>query len=706
MVRNGIPTRWQNVIYRNYGTVPVKNLAAVLKTDEDTVKKQARALGMGGVTYNSDWLTQGFVTIIRNNWDLLPNEDICTLLGIPMSELNRQLKDFDFLDVKLGQKLPLEGVRYAPLTAEEESQTEKIKSRTEKNFIAPKVRPFDFYKDTARPVVTLPGEIKIQDRFTACYGGNYGDTLLDDQLKDYSEDYLKRVAQTGINGLWIHETLRNLADFPFDRRECGDYKRRMKNLKKLTERCHKYGVNIYLYLNEPRSLHESFFEKYPHLRGQKCGEHEYCLCTSAPEVQEYLYQAVKSIAEGAPLLKAIMTITMSENPTHCYSRFWEGEEPAATSCPRCKNRKAEELAAEVNNIMNRALKDGNGYTKLICNTWGWSHAYNWTDEMTLHGVELLDKDIDVLAVSEYSKEYERGGIKAKIIDYSISIVGPSETTVKTLTRAKELGHNIWAKIQVNNSWECSGVPYIPAFDLMTEHVENVKKLGVTGLMLGWSLGGFPGGALPLCTLYCADEVDEKGWYQETYGENAALMKRAVSLFSKAFTEYPFHVNVIYGGGHTLACGHLWEIEPSTRPCSMVCFTYDDYETWTNPYGLESYIRQFTLVCEGWQEGIKLLKDVSGNTQFEECKRMAEGAYIHVKSALNWANFVKYKGDLQKNRAKLLQIVSEEEEITRRLYELISTDAKIGYEMSNHYFYNANLLLEKLLNVTELKNILA
>lgn len=70
------------------------------------------------------------------------------------------------------------------------------------------------------------------------------------------------------------------------------------------------------------------------------------------------------------------------------------------------------------------------------------------------------------------------------------------------------------------------------------------------------------------------------------------------------------------------------------------------------------------------------------------------AYIYFKSALNLAKFSKYKSDLKANSEIVKDCLYSELEITKELYGLICKDAKIGFEMTNHYYYNENLLFEK------------
>lgn len=391
-------------------------------------------------------------------------------------------------------------------------------------------KPFDFYRHAAPCTPPPAGKAAVPERFLAAYSADYHGALLDDELSDYSDEMLRRTAATGVTGLWIHDTLRLLTPFPYDETLSQGWEKRLANLRKLTERAKKHGLDIYLYLNEPRSLPAAFFGTRPTLRGAACENGDYCLCTSVAEVREYLYASVRRLAEAVPLLHAVMTITMSENPTHCYAKPLPGL-VRQTGCPRCARRLPEEVAAEVNNTIAAALRDAGGRTRLIANLWGWSDFMGWTQEQVRHGIDCLSPDIDILCVSEYSKDFVRGGVPGRVVDYSISVTGPSRTTVETLRYAKEKGHRIYAKAQINNSWECSAVPYLPAFGLMAEHIRRLVSLGVSGIMLGWSLGGYPGGALPLCNRLCIDpEYDEMLFYRETYGEDAERGESRRRLF--------------------------------------------------------------------------------------------------------------------------------------------------------------------------------
>ena len=101
---------------------------------------------------------------------------------------------------------------------------------------------------------------------------------------------------------------------------------------------------------------------------------------------------------------------------------------------------------------------------------------------------------------------------------------------------------------------------------------------------------------------------------------------------------------------------------------------------------------------------QLLEGKKGNNAYNELIRCAIGAYCHFKSSYNLARFIVWKKDIYQNKEKLLELLQDESQLTKTIYGLISKDAKICFEMTNHYYYNANLLLYKLCNLTEIEEV--
>lgn len=687
-----LPTAWQTVIFRNFGYVKSENIADVLGCSPETVVLEARRMGLCELDLSEDFERYGYITVIRNNWYLLPYEQIMTLLGIDEKRLDFILEKDDFLAVKLGNFKPLcEKVGYSPLTDEQMAATERIRESLTPYMSTTVKRPFDFFdgdeKKTSASHKMSEGRGK---RIVHGYLSPCGDAFSSDCSDTLPEELLERYKAAGVDGIWLHGLLSSLSYYPFLPELSEGYGERRENLKKIIERCKKYGISVYLYMNEPRALPVEASCEFDRLVGW---QEKRTLCLSNIEVKEYLYSAVRDLCESVPSLGGIFTITMSENPTHC--NFLPH-----TRCPHCKNVPAEESAAEVNNVFARAMRDSCCQGELIANLWGWSPYMEWSEEQIWHGIELLDKDISVMCVSEYDLDIEKGGVKNKVIDYSISNPGPSEITKKIIKKARDTGHKVFAKIQASNSWECAAVPYIPVFDLVHEHIRNLHELGVNDLFLTWTQGGYPS---PSVSLACEfdEDFDLEEWYEKNFGDDS--VRGAIELFCKAFREYPFSVNALYLSPHTLGSANLWDLEPEEKGSTMVCFAYDDIESWVYPYGADVYLSQMDKVCYFWKEGIELLKLAERNAKTEELLRYANTVYCHYLSDMLQTRFAlcKRNGD----RAGMLECATLEKKNAKKLLALMRSDAKIGYEASNHYFYTERNITEKIIRMDRFKDLL-
>ena len=686
------PTKWQAVLFRNIGMVPLERIAAVLHTDENTLLSEAERLGIADVKYDPNFEKQGYLTIIRSNWYLLPTKQLTELLRCTEEELFYTLRDEDFLIVKLGHKKPsCEAVYYRPLSAEEIEETEKARLIISSVDVKDEARRFDFFKAKSADFVpsNYGGTRFIHGYLTPC-----GDAFLVDSEEYLSDELLSEYSRQGVNGIWMHGLLATLSPYPFISNRDAGYRERRKNLNKLIERCAKYGIKTYIYFNEPRCLPPEIGPKFPELTGHILSR-GYSLCMCLPEIRRYLYDAFLDLLKECPI-GGIMTITMSENPTHCRSKELE------TNCPRCKNVPFEELAATVNNIIKRAIDDSGRDTELIANLWSWSTARGWTKKQIIDGINLLDKGISVLLNSEFDLSIVKGGVAIQVEDYSISNPGPSAESKAALIHAKSCGHKVYAKIQANNSWECSVVPYLPLYDLIKEHIDNLAEIGVENFMLSWTLGGYPSPTLNYIANYRNMSLDE--WYESYYGELSEVVKQGVRIISDSFREYPFACNHIYFSPQTLGPYNMWSANPEEKRSTMVCFAYDDYELWIDKYPYDVFVAQTGKMLNGWKMGIDILKQVAGkNKEVDDLIRYAEVAYIHLRADLIHTKYAYMKRDIRKYKNELIALARESAEDAKELSLLAKYDATIGYEASNHYFYTPHLLREKLLNTEKFIN---
>ena len=684
------PTRWQTFLFRNYGFVETKTLANVLRCDEETVQKEVERMGMQRAVFDKDWLKKGYITLIRNNWYLLPYEQLNALLGTTQEELDFILEKDDFLSVKLGDFKPeCAEVIYKPLTDSQIKATKAVLKELKKLPLTRKMKAFDFFSDFEETGALETQKHTKGARIVHGYLTPCGDPFAEDCERYLPDVLLEQYQKRGINGLWFHGVLSELSPSPLSESSEG-YELRRKNLQKTVERCEKYGIGVYLYLNEPRAVPVEKIGKYADVFGRKENGGA-CYCFEKPAAKEYLYNAVKSLCEGVKGLRGLITITMSENPTHCHFR-------SNNDCPYCKNVPPQNVAAQVNNVIAKAARESGSGVEVIANLWGWSAFMGWTEEQTLAGVELLSKDISVLCVSEYDLEIEKGGVKSKIIDYSLANVGPSGVTERTLKKARETGHKIYAKIQVNNSWECSATPELPAYDLLEKHLTNLRAIGVEDYMLTWTQGGFPSLSLDLASSH-DKTFDLNAWYRSHFGKRAEGIREAVSLFCQGFEEYPFSIDALYYSPKTLACANLWDLRKEEKTSTMVCFAFDDYENWILPYDYQTYTSQMEKLLLLWQKSLKKLRALKGD---EKIKRMAsyiQTAYLHMESDYLQTQFSYYKR--LSDKQTLRKILKREEKTAKRLLRLVLNDSRVGFETSNHYFYTERNLMEKIVCVRQL-----
>lgn len=678
-------TDWQAVIFRNYGTVPVSALAKVLQTDEETVEREAKRLGLEGVSYDPNWKDKGYITIIKNNWYLLDYAGICTLTDMDEAQLAKILLDVDFLFVKVGNFKPeVTSPKYAPLTEDQKRFTEAQGNIVRENRVKERTSAFDFFKHVPQ-VNALSVQESDSLRMVYNYNESFGDNLLTGDFSAYTDEMLISLSKLGINALWKHIVLYELVGLPFDKKFGEGWEIRLKNLGVLCRKLAKYGIKMYLYLNEPRALPMSFYADKPHLLGVH-DEQVGALCTSAPETQKYLYDAIQKIVTEVPELGGFFSITASENLTNCYSR----REYDVEACPRCRNRTRAEVCAEINDIYKRAIEDANSQAKLVVWTWGWTSEMGFTFEETLETVRRLPQGVDVMCVSEEGLIVHGDEGDIGLIDYSISQVGPSERTKKIFKTAKECGHNIVAKMQINNSWECASVPYLPCFELVWKHLQNLKQLDVDGHMLSWSLGGYPSFNLSLVSQAKNGGTLEE-WYQTMFGADWQQVKLASGYFSAGFEQFPFSVSLAYFGPQNVGCANPFYANPTDLEATMVGFPFDKIDSWRGNFSRNLFMERFKNLTEEWQKGLKALENVQEYNSLS-MKRIAEATYCVLRST-----YLHGKWILEKDMAA----VEEEFINTQNMIRLSAEDAAIGFEASNHYLYNENTLLEKLLSLKAL-----
>ena len=599
------PDRLHAFVWRNWPLVPVERVAQVVGARPADILRMGRAMGLGEPPrLRRDQQRRSYLTVIKRNWHLLPFEQLLDLLGWTPDELAYTLREDDFLFIKLGSLKPqCEPLKYQPpdeRTLQREREIGKIIREEFPNGVGSESDPlFGF---VARLSNKLPSSSKPQSsaglRFCYSYFALYGDPLLDTEADPYPDGYLARLAQAGVNGVWLQAVLYKLAPFPWEPERSARHEERLQNLRKLVSRAREHGIRVFLYLNEPRAMPLSFFETRPQLKGAVDGDHA-VLCTSHPDVQEFLVRSVAGIGRAVPELGGFFTITASENLTNCWSHG------GGAKCPRCAKRPPADVIAEVNRLFAEGIRQSGSQAQLLAWDWGWSDA--WAADV----IRQLPAEVALMSVSEWSLPIERGGVKSVVGEYSISAIGPGPRAQKHWELARRRGLKTIAKIQAGNTWELSAVPWIPALENVARHAANLRGMKVDGLMLGWTLGGYPSPNLEVVSEVLAGGSADDAMLRVAERRFGKALTPAVVMawrgFSAAFREYPYHIGVVYSGPQQLGPANPLWAAPTGYHATMVGFPYDDLDAWRAVYPPDIFAGQMEKVAGGFDQALSQLR---------------------------------------------------------------------------------------------------
>lgn len=663
------PSRLQAFIFRASEFVSFEKIASLVKTNTDNIKNAAAQMGIYSAENSDIWLKKGYITIIRSMWHLLPYSQLTELLGTDENSLAVLLREEDFLDVKLGDKPDCEPLVWHELTKEEQKAAELIKGVMSKG---PEngVRAFDF--KYTRPDIKFSGDRVFDTRMIYLFSGLY-QTAFDVDSEEYcTDEMLESYQRLGINAVWTQGVLFGLSEFPFDKTVSEGYEKRIERLEKFTRRLDKFGIKLFLYLNEPRCMPEDFFKKYPDLRGHAREKDKICMCTSTEKVQNYIKDSVESICRKAPLIGGFFTITRSENLTNCYSH----STPDTCTCPRCKKRGVGEVVGQVISCIREGADRVSRDIKVIAWSWAWN-------EFNIDIINHLPSGVILQSQSELHVPFEIGGVKGQVVDYSMGIIGPGERAKKEWAAARARGLETSAKIQANTTWEGSTVPALPVFPLVEEHIKRIKKQGVRHLMLSWTLGGYPSENL----MHAAKYFNQKAEIPQP-SDN---IRNACEIFSRAFREFPFDIGVLYKGPQNAGPSNLLYDKPTGYKATMTCYAYDDLERWRSIYPADIFEKQLVKLCSLWKSGLDMLKSEP------ECETiiMAKAAYCLYKSSRDQVRF--YLARDNNDTESMRNAAQSELETANEMLALMNKNAAIGFEAANHYYFSKRMICEKIIN---------
>ena len=353
--------------------------------------------------------------------------------------------------------------------------------------------------------------------------------------------------------------------------------------------------------------------------------------------------------------------------------------------------------------------------------WGW-HGHGDAPDI----IARLPKSVWLMSVSEWALPIDRGGVKTTVGEYSHvgRRAGPAGDCA-TGSWPRRPGLKTVAKVQLNNTWELSTVPYLPVMDLVAEHCHNLASAGVDGMMLSWSLGGYPSPNLEIAARFsarCESRRPAASTRCSTPWPPNATGPRALR-----WRERPGPPSARRSANTRIDCRRAVQLPGASRPGQSALSREDRLsgdddgnplrrsDGWRGPYPAEVFAAQFEKVAEGWRSGIPALKaavekappDRRDEAQAE--LRFAQAADTNFQSVANQTRFVLARDALadpsqklspeerRRLRDEIKRCLESEIALARQLFTLTSEDSRIGFEAANQYFYLPLDLVEKVIN---------
>jgi len=546
----------------------------------------------------------------------------------------------------------------------------------------------------ARMAIKKKTRVKI--RYIYSFSSLYTDVLECDTRISFPDELLAAYGRAGINGVWIQGLLAQLTPHPFAPERSEGWQKRLDTLAALCNRCARYGIKVYMYINEPRQLPVEFFDEHPDMKGTMRFDtpQAVTLCSSHSRVQQYLRHSMRTLCAAAPNIGGFIVLTQSENNTTCYSNGAQYNPKVVDMCPVCGKRPMSDVLADVLGAIRQGVRDVSDKIHIIVYAWCFSSHFLEGDLERL--IRLLPDDVIYLQVSETAMPTKIGGVDGVVSDYSLSIVGPGDPAKEQWKLAQKGGLHTMAKVQVNTSWECATAPFLPVFGNVDRHISNLMDAGVQNLMLSWTHGGYISDNLRIAASYFFEDVDNEAensfnrTINENFGQWAPAVKAATDCFCEAFAEFPFSVGSMYYGPSNTGAGNLLYPQPSGMAATMTCYPYDNLEKWRTQYPVGIYQNQYHKICEKWEEGLKLIRDMP------ECefKDMAYYGYTLFAASRNQIDYIICR-DEGADPQTMAAIVENELEQAIAALKIALRNSAVGYEAANHYYVSRTALMEKI-----------
>jgi len=478
----------------------------------------------------------------------------------------------------------------------------------------------------------------------------------------YHDNLLLRLAEHGFNGIWVRGAFRKFAKvsaFP----EFGDTADAiLGELRRLCQRAARCGIEVFLYLNEPMgmSADDPFWQAHPEVRGSSSRFKPMVhLCTSTPQVKEYLRESTRYVFSQVPELAGVVLITASEFPSHCYCHAHRPDDEAeqqkliaeGTLCPRCLPRTPQEIIGEIVTLICDGAKSVKPAAEVISWNWSWG-AYEPDPQRGV--LERLPADAIVMGDFERGQPTEACGFAYTNDEYSLKVVGPSPRFTGVADFQRERHMPVYARIQLGTTHENPDIPYLPTPQKIAEKYHALRDSGVTGTMTCWNFGNMLSLATEIAGEFTWDPQPEVGEGLRrlavcNFGPAAADdVVAGWELLSRAHDAFPSSIPVMYNGPLSRGPAFLFVFDRINHkfPNSWLldAETEGDLLDWATPFGPEKVAECFRSEGEKGAAAITLLERALTITEGADRERLAREvgvAKFHLIQTTSAANVVEF-----------------------------------------------------------------
>jgi len=670
-------------------------------------------LEAGGVrTYNGKYVIE---TLYESGMDpesfkLKITSQTCQIIATDVEGIRRGIF---YLEDKMMKK------RGAFLTIGNSDHSPAIKRRIIRGYFSPTKRPGAKARVEGQPIVV--------------------DELMND-IDYYPEEYLNRLSHEGVNGLWLslsgYNDAREMIGFgdlvstTATPNEGVNGEKRIEKLRKIVEKCLRYGIRTYVFTIEPSHRlkdDDPMLEKYEasEIIGNSSVRN---LCVSSELGQKHLYEATNKIFKAIPDLGGMINISHGERGTTCLSAI------AATGrgkidCPRCSKLEPWQILHNSLSAMEEGMHDAAPEAELI----SWLYMpqpqsqsstsvdtlAGWVYDIPAHtpeGVILQFNFTSGVKRTVFGKELVGG-------DYWLSPPGPSDRYERIADSARVYGTQISAKIQTGNSHEITSVPYVPVPSALYEKFAAMRRLGVSHTMLTWYFGNAPGIMIKAAGLMSQDSLlDEATFLEELaaiYWKEADVPKvvRAWKYFASGYANYPLTNRFQYYG--PMHDGPVWPLllKPRDAPLSPTWLLGSTQtmmpwppsgdrvgDSFTDLLSLEEVVELCRKMSSDWDKGVELLNQIQPGYSAEPERILdigvAKAVGIQFRSGYNILKFYLLREKMFRMTGRdrldileqLRQIVYEELELDAELLLLARADSRLGFhpEAEGYKYYPAKI----------------